>query len=331
MESSEVPPRTDRDTPSTREPLSTADLARAGFIGDSPIFREAVNKLNLFSTTDLPLLILGETGTGKEVAARAVHRWSGRRGDLVDVNCGALPGELVEGELFGHRREAFTGAREDRPGLIEAAQNGTLFLDEVGSLTPAAQAKLLRVLEAGEVRRLGDTRNRKVHFRLVAAGHAHLLNDRRHSFRYDLLSRIGGAVLTLPPLRERGGDAELLADHFARLRNTTVAAACGSLLRNHPWRGNIRELRDAINRAAILAPGAVITPEVLERALALGAMAPDVVPPPSNPALAARHAYLRERITQRWSVTMIARESGVNRSTVYRWLREHHLHIPRGT
>jgi len=327
MASSEIPPRSDRDTPSTQEPLSTADLARAGFIGNSPGLRKAVGLLNLFSTTDLPLLILGETGTGKEVAARAVHRWSGRRGDLVDVNCGALPGELVEGELFGHRREAFTGAREDRPGLIEAAQNGTLFLDEVGSLTPATQAKLLRVLEAGEVRRLGDTRNRKVKFRLVAAGHAHLRDDRRLAFRDDLLNRIAGAVLTLPPLREREGDAELLADHFARLRNTTVAPACRSLLRNHPWRGNIRELRDAINRAAILAAGAVITLEILERALALGAMAPDVVPPPSNPAWTVRDTYLRDRLAQRWSVTMIARESGVNRSTVYRWLKEHRLKV----
>lgn len=329
MESPELPPRTTHESGAKQGSLSTIDMTSAGFIGTSPGLRHPVALLHQFSATNLPLLILGETGTGKEVAAQAVHRWSGRRGRLVDVNCGALPGELVEGELFGHCRGAFTGALKDRPGLIEAAHDGTLFLDEVGSLTSAAQAKLLRVLEAGEVRRLGETRNRKVRFRLVAAGHPHLLNDRRLTFREDLLHRMGGVVVTLPPLREREGDVELIAEHYARACNATLGPGCGPVLQGHHWRGNIRELRGAITRASTLASDALIAPEVLEFAVALGATTPGILPPPSDPAWGERDATLRERISQHWSVAMIAKGFGVHRSTVYRWLKEHRLQVPR--
>ncbi len=329
MESSELPPRRTHGTRDTQSSLSPTDLASAGFIGNSQGLRTAVALLKQFSTTALPLLILGETGTGKDVAARAIHRWSGRRGAFVDVNCGALPEHLVEGELFGHARGAFTGARETRPGLVEAARGGTLFLDEVGSLTQAAQAKLLRVLEAGEVRRLGDTRNRKVDFRLVAAGHAHLLDDRRMTFREDLLHRMGGIVVTLPPLREREEDAELIAEHYARLNDATLDPGCRTVLRNNAWRGNIRELLGAINRASLLAPDRVITERVLVSALGLGATSRVLASPPPDSAWARRDAYLRACLARRWCVGEIARDSGAHRSTVYRWLKNHRLQVPR--
>ncbi len=327
MESSQSPPSPPHDGPATLEPLNTADMISAGFIGNSPGLRYAVSLLKQFSTTDMPVLILGETGTGKEVAARAVHHWSGRSGNLVDINCGALPGDLVEGELFGHRRGAFTGARDDRGGLIEAARNGTLFLDEIGSLPRAAQAKLLRVLESGEVRRLGDTVNRKVPFRLVAAGHALLLNDQGFTLREDLLHRLRGVVVTLPPLRERAGDAELIAEYYAREHHATLAPGCEPMLRNQPWPGNIRELVSVMARACSLASAGVITNTTLRTALSLGATFPSAVPPSHDPAWVKRDAYLRNCIALRWSVAMIATDSGVHRSTVYRWLKEHRLKV----
>ena len=210
--------------------------------------------LECVAPTSLPALLQGESGTGKEVVARAIHRASRRRrAAFVPVNCGAMPSELQESELFGHVRGAYTGAVVDKLGLFEAAHGGTLFLDEVGEMEPRAQVKLLRVLESGELRRLGETRTRLVDVRVLAATNCDV--DRAVTtgrFREDLLFRLGAVRVELPPLRERRADILPLATHF--LRAATVATprftpGAERALLAHSWPGNVRELRFVIQRA----------------------------------------------------------------------------------
>src|SRR3954465_14154977 len=187
-----------------------------GIIGDSPAMREIFTLITRVARRDVPVCIPGESGTGKELAARAVHRHSPRRGKpFTPVNCAALPENLIESELFGHVRGAFTGADRDRAGLIETSDGGTLFLDEIGEMPLSAQAKLLRFLQEGEFRRVGDTANRSADVRIVSATNRKLeaaVEEGR--FREDLYYRIGGIEIALPPLRERASDIPILAAHF---------------------------------------------------------------------------------------------------------------------
>lgn len=232
---------------------------------------EALRFLEQLAPTDLPILIEGESGTGKEVVARAIHAMSlRRRGPWVAVNCGALPAQLQESELFGHARGAFTGAAADKPGLFEAADGGTLFLDEVGEMDPRAQVKLLRVLETGELRRLGEVRQRTVDVRIVAATNADVSEAvRAGRFRTDLLFRLGAVRTWLSPLRLRPHDILPLAQHFMR----RVSPHCPGLtpgarnaLLAHDWPGNVRELKFVIERSLALREscgGAEISTEML--------------------------------------------------------------------
>ena len=219
-------------------------------VGESAAWRELKQTLPRIAASELPVLLLGETGTGKELVARALHLASRRsRCAFLAHNCGATPDSLIESELFGHARGAFTGAVGERPGLFEAADQGTLFLDEIGDASPLLQMKLLRALQEGESRRVGDTRTRRVDVRVVAATH-HRLDDavRAGRFRADLLYRLNAVTVRLPPLRERGSDILQLARHFL----TRAAGACGdppsvapelaARLMRHPWPGNVREL-----------------------------------------------------------------------------------------
>lgn len=234
-------------------------LLEAGFLTcDLRVLRD-LSPLVLLAATPLPVLILGESGTGKEVLARALHRWSELRGEFVAIHCGAIPRDLLESELFGHLRGAFTGAGADKPGLVEAADNGTLFLDEIGEMGMDAQMKMLRVLESGEVRRLGDLRARRARIRLVAATHRDLeAAIRTGLFRLDLYHRVRGVTVRLRPLRERRGDIPLLAAHYLEqartdeARLTLTESSMGRLL-SHDWPGNVRELRAVILRATHLA------------------------------------------------------------------------------
>ncbi|MFH1143965.1 MAG: sigma 54-interacting transcriptional regulator [Candidatus Eisenbacteria bacterium] len=230
---------------------------RMGVITRDPAMLEALALLESLADTDLPVLLEGESGTGKEVVARAVHRQS-RYGKaaFVAVNCGALPGELHESELFGHARGAYTGAALDKPGLFEAAHGGTIFLDEIGEMDARAQVKLLRTLESGELRRLGEVRTRQVKVRVIAA--TNLCVDQALAagrFRKDLLHRLAAIRMLLPPLRERRGDILSLAGHFLRRAvpcpPSLTPAAQMALLR-HGWPGNVRELKYTMERAAIL-------------------------------------------------------------------------------
>ena len=223
-------------------------------LGESPAWIEVCRALPRVAESDLPVLVLGETGTGKELIARAVHAMSPRRrAKLVAHNCGATPDSLIESELFGHARGAFTGAVADRIGLFEAAQQGTLFLDEIGDASPLLQMKLLRVLQEGEARRVGDTRLRRLDVRVVSATHRRLEDAvAAGGFRADLYYRLNAVRLHLPPLRERGADVLLLARHYL----ASAARACeadppelapelAEMLLRHPWPGNVRELANA--------------------------------------------------------------------------------------
>jgi DNA-binding NtrC family response regulator len=242
--------------------------ALSRFIGDAGCFLDIVARLPLLARTDASVVISGETGTGKELAARALH-YLGSRAErpFVPVNCGSLPDNLLEDELFGHERGAFTDARSRRAGLIVQAHGGTLFLDEVDSLTPRAQVALLRVLQDRTIRALGAERVQIVDVRFIAATNAELMTlVHAGSFRSDLYYRINVINLTLPPLRERGDDVILLARHFLRHFNTdesrrfVLTAEAEDALRAHRWPGNVRELENTIQRAIAFAASREITP-----------------------------------------------------------------------
>lgn len=231
-------------------------------LGESPVWQDLLAQLPRAASSGLPVLLLGETGSGKELLARTLHLMSPRRAQpFVAHNCGATPDTLIESELFGHARGAFTGAIGDREGLFEAAERGTLFLDEIGDASPLLQMKLLRVLQEGEARRVGDTRVRTVDVRIVAATHRPLERAvGNHAFRADLFFRLSAVRLRLPALRERGRDVLLLARHF--LAEAAAAEGCetplldpglAERLLGYAWPGNVRELANACQYAVRVA------------------------------------------------------------------------------
>jgi len=241
-------------------------------VGGSRGMEQVKRLIEKVAPTNSTALILGETGTGKELVARAVHQHSLRSDKpFVAVNCGALPESLIESELFGHRKGAFTGADDHRVGLFEVAHGGTIFLDEIGELPKAMQAKLLRVLESGEIRRVGDNNSFEVDVRVVTATHRNLpeMVEAGH-FREDLMYRINTFEIHLPSLRERSGDIEALAEHlFRRFRpglkpnEQLFTPEAVELLSRHTWPGNVRELANVIEHATILCDEPPITPEHL--------------------------------------------------------------------
>ncbi len=245
---------------------------KSQLIGESPAMDRVRTLIAKVAPTNSTALILGETGTGKELVARALHDQS-LRADMpfVAINCGALPESLIESELFGHRRGSFTGADEHRVGLFEVANGGTLFLDEIGELPKAMQAKLLRVLESGEIRRVGENESFTIDVRVVCATHRHLeqMVD-EGEFREDLMFRINTFEIHLPPLRERTDDIELLARHLvqrfrrgARPDDELFTPEAIRLLTEHSWPGNVRELANVIEHATILCESGPISVEHL--------------------------------------------------------------------
>ena len=238
---------------------------RYGLVGDSPKMRALFDLLKKVAPSDVSVLVLGETGTGKELVARALHEQGKRaRKPFLAENCAAVPENLLESELFGHVRGAFTGAVSDRPGHFVAADGGTVFLDEIGDMPLAMQAKLLRVLQEGEVRPVGSNKTRKVDVRVVAATNKDLAAMcRQGTFREDLYFRLNVVSLQLPPLRERKGDVAHLARHFlARCnaetgRATTLGAEALAALEAWKWPGNVRELENVVRRASVFAQGEI--------------------------------------------------------------------------
>ncbi len=241
-------------------------------IGRSRPMRDVFDTMSRVIDSDASVLIEGESGTGKELVARAIHYNGARKaGPFVAVFCGSLPDELLESELFGHKKGSFTGAVSDKKGLFEVANHGTVFLDEVGDLSPRMQTSLLRVLQEGEIRRVGDTDMRRVDVRIISATNKSLEDlTRSGDFREDLFYRLNTIDITIPPLRRRGSDVELLANHFldtlavksrAHIRGFDDSAV--QAMRAYSWPGNVRELENIIERAVVLCRGDVITAEDL--------------------------------------------------------------------
>lgn len=295
---------------------------RPPIVGVSEVLRRVVTLARDFATSDLPILIVGSTGTGKELLAQHIHHWSGRPGRLVDVNCAGLPRDLADGWLFGHRRNAFTGAGEASPGLIEDAADGTLFLDEVSSLPLEAQAKFLRVLETKEVRRVMDVRKRTVSFGVVAAAHEDLgVSVERGMFRRDLYQRLAGVVLRLPALAERTQDLLPLAVHFAAGQGRGLGAGVDAVLREYAWPGNVRELCAAVGRAVVLTRGESIDPAALAEAIALGAPHGGSRGTVHRDPGEERAVILGALRATGWRVGQAARSLGIHRVTLFRRAR----------
>ena len=242
-------------------------------VGASAEMRKVFQSVQLIAQTDTTVLITGESGTGKDMAAKAIHKLGSRsKGPFVAVNCPNLPENILESELFGYKKGAFTHATRDKKGLFWEAQGGTIYLDEIGDISPTLQTKLLRVLQDKEIRPLGETKSSKVDVRIVASTNRDLeAKIKDNSFREDLFYRLNVISLRMPPLRERMEDVPLLVDHFLnRFRKEfnkgakTVSAELLGLLMSHPWHGNIRELQNTMSRAVPLSPGEVINPEDLD-------------------------------------------------------------------
>jgi two-component system response regulator HydG len=276
-----------------RAPAATSGRldAFASIVGESDALKHALARAErLLSHRNAGALIVGETGTGKELLARAIHSGGSRRdAPFVAINCSALPEHLIESELFGHERGSFTDAYAAKPGLFEVADGGTLFLDEIGDLPLSLQAKLLRVLEDKQIRRVGGTKSRTIDVRILAATDEHLSERvRAGGFREDLYFRLTTVVLRLPPLRERGDDVAIIAGALLQrlaaehdLPVPTLTPAMLGELRAHPWPGNVRELKNAVERALLLSPSGELSADELRPADNSGAEAEGLIPFPA--------------------------------------------------
>jgi len=295
-------------------------------LGSCPGMQEVYRQIEKVAPTDLSVLVVGETGTGKELVARELHRRSPRGGGpFVAINCGALPETLLESELFGHVKGAFTGAVATRPGRFQQASGGTLFLDEVGDMPPPLQVKLLRALQDRTVQKVGDHREEPVDIRVLAATHRTLEDEvKRGTFREDLYYRLATLTLRVPPLRERGEDVVVLARGFLRsfgeayrtaARGFTPAAL--SAIRRHPWPGNVRELENRIKKAVVLSDGTLVRAEDLD-------FTPEALPP-LTPLQEAKDEFERRYVLEALSRhggnrARTARALGVDPRTVFRIL-----------
>ena len=274
------------------------DNSTAGIIGESPAIAAVLDRARQIAALDEtpPVLITGETGTGKGLVARTIHGASPRAGKpFIEVNCTALPATLMEAELFGHERGAFTDAKESRMGLFEAADGGFLFLDEVGDVELSLQGKLLKAVEDRTVRRVGGIRDRRIDVRILAATNRDLERDaQREHFRRDLYFRLAVIILHLPPLRERGSDIMQLAQHYLARFNAKygkevrqIDPRARDLMLSYPWPGNVRELSHVIERAVLWSRGPTLDPEHLSLVTPLDAPAPDPAPQATGNAWAS--------------------------------------------
>jgi two-component system nitrogen regulation response regulator GlnG len=252
----------------------TKQRTEASIVGESPAIKEVFKLIGRVAASDATILVLGESGTGKELVANAIHKYSERSTmPFLAVNCAAIPENLLESELFGYEKGAFTGADKQKPGRFEEAHNGTLFLDEIGDMSFALQAKILRVLQEGTFEKVGSTKSQSVDVRIIAATNRNLENDvAKKTFREDLYYRLKVVTITLPPLRMRADDIPLLARHFlvkhsheTRASGISIHPDALAAMQHYSWPGNIRELENCIKRCLILAKGNIITKELITK------------------------------------------------------------------
>ncbi len=320
-----------------------------GIIGSCTSMQELYGKIRKVAPTDSTVLIQGESGTGKELVARALHNLSKRaKAPMISVNCAAIPETLIESELFGHEKGAFTGASAGRAGLVEAADGGTLFLDEIGELPLEAQARLLRVLQEGEIRRVGSVQSQKVDVRLIAATHRDLKTlAKTGQFREDLFYRLHVIALKLPALRERGADVSEIAGLFLARQSSRMGRSelrfahdAEQAIRHYPWPGNVRELENAIERAVILCEGSEISAELLGIDIELDDLEDDdFLSSPLQHSSSNAHEptedlsledYFQHFVLEHqdhMTETELARKLGISRKCL--WERRQRLGIPR--
>jgi two-component system, NtrC family, nitrogen regulation response regulator NtrX len=352
----EKPLDTDRVLLTLRNALAHATLATENerlqqevqahyeIVGSSKAIKQVIDRIEKVAPTAARVLITGENGTGKELVARAIHALSPRaKGPFVEVNCAAIPSELIESELFGHMKGSFTGAVGDRAGKFEQADGGTLFLDEIGDMSPSAQAKVLRALQEGVISRVGGAQTRPVDVRVLAATNKDLAQEiAAGRFREDLLYRLNVVPVEVPPLRERRGDLRQLVQHFAGLLgqrgglpSREFADDALQRLEGHDWPGNIRELRNAVERLLILAAGPTITAADVDR-LALSAGATAGANFGDAGFLHARtfedfkqeaeRAFLHTKLVEHdWNVSETARTLEMPRSNLYKKIERYGL------
>ena len=321
------------------------DDERSVIVADPEMVR-LYRLIDIISPSKLSILILGETGAGKDVYAETIHRRSPRaRAPFMRINCAALPENLLEAELFGYERGAFTGALQAKLGLFEAADGGTVFLDEIGEMTLSTQAKLLRVLESGEVMRLGSVKTKRIDVRFVSATNRDLeAISQTGQFRLDLFFRLNGVSVTLPPLRRRLDDILPLVRAFLGPAAHHLAEASAQALRAYRWPGNIRELKNVVERAALLSQGGAILPEHLLFGTApapVDAPTPAAMPVPA-PSAPSAPAGFREELTEMERVRILetmekcggnqsraAKMLGISRTTLIKRLEQYQYVRPR--
>ncbi len=310
-------------------------------VGQNPEFLKVLDIVRKVAQTDATVLIQGESGTGKELIARALHQNSRRASyPFIAINCAALPEELLESELFGYEKGAFTGATQAKEGLFRAAHRGTLFLDEIGEISPRIQVKLLRALQEKEIIPLGSTRAVQVDVRILASTNRNLEELMRQGvFREDLYYRLNVITIRVPPLRERKDDIPLLVDHFVKkyakkhaIPPKRVPREVMDLLLNYSWPGNVRELENAIERAMILSPGDTLSPQALPpqvRGLQPGEEVP--LPPPTLTLEELERRYILKVLEEvGWDKARAAQILGINLSTVYRKLARFGIKVNPG-
>jgi two-component system nitrogen regulation response regulator NtrX len=318
--------------------LRRAAESRHQMVGESPGLRQVWDAVKRAAPTNATVLLLGESGVGKELVARSIHRNSLRNRDrFVQVNCAAIPEELIESELFGHEKGSFTGATEKQIGKFEQADRGTIFLDEVGDMSPKTQAKVLRVLQEGEVERLGSARTIKVDVRVIAATNKDLeLEIEKGTFREDLYFRLSVVPITVPPLRDRREDVPALVRHFAELfsrdnnrRPQRFTPAAVEFLKGARWKGNVRELKNTIERLIIMTPGETIDVDDLRDAVRLEPK-PQASDNDKNPNTlrefkeSAERAFLVAKLREHnWNISKTAEVIGTPRSNLYKKLEQY--------
>ncbi len=341
-----------RDLRRENRELRLAMESRYELVGESPALRAVLDVVRRVAPTSASVLLLGESGVGKELVARAIHRNSPRAGQrFVQVNCAAIPEELIESELFGHEKGSFTGATEKQVGKFEQADRGTIFLDEVGDMSPKTQAKVLRVLQEQEVERLGSSRTIKVDVRVIAATNKDLAQAIEEGrFREDLYFRLNVIPIHVPPLRDRAADIPALVEHFARriseehnLRPVRFAPEAVAVLQRLRWRGNIRQLRNTVERLLIMATSDVVRAGDLPLDLRTDAAAtpdagtsvpvtPDATPGPATAAAgtlrafkeASERAFLVEKLREQgWNISKTAEVLDTPRSNLYKKLEQY--------